>query len=154
MVHRDLSVPESMRSRQQQVRSHLTALGFGTTGTATRIASARTLPAERAIAGLDLAERSAVVVGADVAGRDLRELLAQSRDLDGIDGRSPRRTRSPPGCTSSTPGGGSRSAAPGLPQDLWPAGRSGRRAAALFEHLVASLEGRALAFAVGPWPGA
>ncbi len=168
------SVPESMRSRRQQLRSHLTALGFGNTGTATWLAPARMLPAaERAIAELELTEHSAVFVGAHMAGQDLRDLLAQSWDLDGIDGRyrdfvatfDPVR-RSLAGSAAITPGYAFATYLhvvdawrrlpfrdPGLPRDLLPGDWSGPRATALFELLVATLEGRALAYAVQHWPG-
>lgn len=170
----NFSVPESMRSRRQQLRSHLTTLGFGNTGTATWIAPARMLPsAERAIAELDLTDYSAVFVGSHVAGQDLRTLLADSWDLDGINGRyrdfvaahAPVE-RSLAGSAAITPAYAFATYLhvvdawrrlpfrdPGLPRDLLPADWAGPRATLLFEHLVAALEGRALAYAVRHWPG-
>lgn len=171
----NFSVPESMRSRRQQLRSHLTTLGFGNTGTATWIAPARMLPAaERAIAELELTEYSAVFVGAHVAGRDLRTLVAESWDLAGINGRYRDFVDTHHPIEKSIAGSAFIAPAeafatyllvvdawrrlpfrdPGLPRDLLPADWAGPRATALFEHLVAALEGRALACAVRHWPGA
>lgn len=171
----NFSVPESMRSRRQQLRSHLTTLGFGNTGTATWIAPARMLPAaERAIAELELTDYSAVFVGSHVAGQDLRTLLAESWDLDGINGRYREFVASHAAIEKSLAGSALITPAyafatylrvvdawrrlpfrdPGLPRDLLPEDWAGPRATALFEHLVAALEGRALAYAVRHWPGA
>lgn len=171
----NFSVPESMRSRRQQLRSHLMALGFGNTGTATWIAPARMLAAaERAIAELDLTDHSAVFVGSHVAGQDLRTLLAQSWDLDGINGRYRDFVAAHASIEKSLAGAALITPAdafatylhvvdawrrlpfrdPGLPRDLLPADWAGPHATRLFEHLVAALEGRALAYAVGHWPGA
>lgn len=171
----NFSVPESMRSRRQQLRSHLTTLGFGNTGTATWIAPARMLPAaERAIAELDLTDFSAVFVGSHVAGQDLRALLAESWDLDGINGRYRDFVATHEPIEKSLTGAALITPAyafatylhvvdawrrlpfrdPGLPRDLLPGDWAGPHATRLFEHLVAALEGRALAYAVGHWPGA
>lgn len=171
----NFSVPESMRSRRQQLRSHLTTLGFGNTGTATWIAPARMLPAaERAIAELELTDYSAVFVGSHVAGQDLRTLLAESWDLDGINGRYRDFVTTHETIEKSLAGSALITPAysfatylhvvdawrrlpfrdPGLPRDLLPDDWAGPRATVLFEHLVAALEGRALAYAVGHWPGA
>lgn len=170
----NFSVPESMRSRRQQLRSHLTTLGFGNTGTATWIAPARMLPAaERAIAELDLTDYSAVFVGSHVAGQDLRTLLAESWDLDGINGRYRDFVAAHEPIEKSLAGSALITPAyafatylhvvdawrrlpfrdPGLPRDLLPDDWAGPRATKLFEHLVAALEGRALAYAVRHWPG-
>ncbi|TKV57437.1 PaaX family transcriptional regulator [Nakamurella flava] len=171
----NFSVPESMRSRRQQLRSHLTTLGFGNTGTATWIAPARMLPAaERAIAELDLTDYSAVFVGSYVAGQDLRALVAESWDLAGIDGRYRDFVATHSSIEKSLAGAALITPAyafatylhvvdawrrlpfrdPGLPRDLLPGDWAGPHATRLFEHLVAALEGRALAYAVGHWPGA
>jgi len=169
----NFSVPEVMRSRRQQLRAHLSGLGFGNVGTATWIAPARMLPAaEAAIAELDLVGHSAVFVGRHVAGQDLGSLLHESWDLAGID----RRYREfVTGHADLARALASRSVIepaeafatylrvvdawrrlpyrdPGLPRALLPEDWSGPEAAALFEQLVHRLESRALAHAAGRWP--
>lgn len=169
----NFSVPESMRSRRQQLRAHLASLGFGNTGTATWIAPARMLPAaEAALAELDLVGHSSVFVGQHVGGQDLTELLAQSFDLEGIDRRYRDFVREHTGTARLVEGGVDPATAfatylrvvdtwrrlpyrdPGLPRTLLPADWAGPEAAALFERLVQALEGRALAHAAAHWPAA
>lgn len=171
----NFSVPEAMRSRRQQLRAHLAALGFGNVGTATWIAPARMLPAaEAAIAELDLVGHSAVFVGSHVGGQDLSELIRESWDLVGIDRRYREFTAEYAEISRALDGRGGIEPAqafatylrvvdawrrlpyrdPGLPRTLLPEDWSGPEAAALFEHLVQSLEGRALAHAAGHWPAA
>ena len=169
----NFSVPEAMRSRRQQLRAHLSSLGFGNTGTATWIAPARMLPAaEAAIAELDLVEHSAVFVGTHVAGQDLATLLRQSWDLEGIDRRYREFVAEHTGTAQRVEAGVDPATAfttylhvvdswrrlpyrdPGLPRTLLPADWSGPEAAALFERLVQALEGRALAHAAAHWPAA
>lgn len=169
----NFSVPEAMRSKRQQLRAHLTTLGFGNIGTAMWIAPARMLPAaERAIDELALSRHSAVFVGDHVAGQDLASLLDESWDLTGID----RRYRefvdefSPIAAELDAFGVAEPERAfttylsvvdgwrrlpyrdPGLPRELLAEDWTGPEATALFERLVASLEARALAHAARHWP--
>jgi phenylacetic acid degradation operon negative regulatory protein len=171
----NFSVPETMRSRRQQLRTHLSALGFGNVGTATWIAPARMLPAaERAISEMGLTDHSAVFVGDHVAGQDLAALLYASWDLESIDRRYREFTAAHAPLAARLDGPGVVDPAeafaayltvvdswrrlpfrdPGLPRDLLDDDWSGPEAAALFERLVAALEGRALAHAARHWPGA
>lgn len=169
----NFSVPEAERSKRQQLRAHLASLGFGNVGTAMWIAPARMqAAAERAISELGLTRYSAVFVGDHVAGQDLASLLYESWDLTGIDARyrafidefgpvadeidasgvvDPQRAFT----TYLTAVDGWRRLPyrdPGLPRELLSPDWSGPDAAALFERLVATLEGRALAHAARHWP--
>lgn len=169
----NFSVPESMRSRRQQLRAHLSSLGFGNVGTATWIAPARMLPAaEAAIAELDLVGHSAVFVGSHVAGQDLATLIRGSWDLEGIDRRYREFVEEHADAARllGRRGAGEPAEAfatylqlvdswrrlpyrdPGLPRALLPADWSGPGAAVLFERLVQGLEVRALAHAAARWP--
>lgn len=169
----NFSVPESMRSRRQQLRAHLTSLGFGNVGTATWIAPARMLPAvESAIAELDLVGHSAVFVGSHVAGQDLATLIRETWDLEGIDRRYREFVEEHADTAQVLDGRGGIEPAqafatylqvvdswrrlpyrdPGLPRALLPRDWSGPSAAMLFERLVQGLEGRALAHAAARWP--
>lgn len=169
----NFSVPESMRSRRQQLRAHLSSLGFGNTGTATWIAPARMLPAaEAAIAELDLVGHSSVFIGQHVGGQDLAALLAQSWDLEGIDRRYREFVDEHTGTLARVEAGVDPGEAfatylqvvdswrrlpyrdPGLPRTLLPEDWAGPAAAGLFEQLVQGLEGRALAHAAAHWPAA
>lgn len=171
----NFSVPESMRARRQQLRSHLASLGFGNVGTAMWIAPARMLPAaERAIAELDLADQSAVFVGGYVAGQDLAALAYESWDLAAIDERYRGFLADHTELAERVAASGALEPArafvdylrvvdewrrlpfrdPGLPRELLADDWSGPQAAGLFERLVALLEGRALAHAAGQWPTA
>lgn len=169
----NFSVPESQRSKRQQLRAHLASLGFGNVGTAMWIAPARMqAAAERAIAELDLTRHSAVFVGDHVAGQDLAALLYESWDLTGIDERYRAFIDEFAPVADELGGSGvvdpQRAFAsyltvvdrwrrlpfrdPGLPRELLADDWSGPDAAALFERLVATLEGRALAHAARLWP--
>jgi phenylacetic acid degradation operon negative regulatory protein len=168
----NFSVPESMRGRRQQLRAHLSALGFGNVGTATWIAPARMLPAAAsAIAELDLDGYSAVFVGDHMAGQDLATLLQRSWDLEGLDRRYREFVAEHAGRADLVERGVVELAEafatylqvvdtwrrlpyrdPGLPRTLLPRDWSGPAAAAVFERLVRGLEGRALAYAAGHWP--
>lgn len=167
----NFSVPESMRSRRQQLRAHLSSLGFGNVGTATWIAPARMLPAaQAAIAELDLVGHSAVFVGDHVAGQDLATLIRESWDLAGIDQRYREFVAEHADTLAVVEAGVDPATAfatylqvvdawrrlpyrdPGLPRALLPEDWAGPQAAAVFERLVQALEGRALAHAAGHWP--
>ena len=167
------SIPETARGRRDQLRSHLSALGFGNVSTATWIAPARMQAgAERAIAELGLTSFCAVFVGKYVAGTDLAALMARSWDLDAIDDSyrafitrfantaetlASEHALPPPEAFATylslidhwrrLP-----FLDPGLPTELLPDGWSGGEALALFERLVTLLEGRALAHAAACWP--
>ena len=82
------SVPESARSKRDQLRTHLASLGFGNVGAAMWIAPARMrAAADQAIAELGLTSYCAIFVGDYVGGRDLPGLLRESWDLAEIDRR-------------------------------------------------------------------
>jgi phenylacetic acid degradation operon negative regulatory protein len=168
------SIPETARRRRDQLRSHLSALGFGNVSTATWIAPARMqVLAERAIDELGLTDLCAVFTGRYVAGADLPSLAARTWDLDSMNERyvafcsqfsdaaealaSPRPIRPVDAFITylslvdqwrQLP-----FRDPGLPHDLLPAHWKGGEALTLFEGLVTQLEGRALAHAAGYWPG-
>jgi phenylacetic acid degradation operon negative regulatory protein len=167
------SIPETARARRDQLRSHLSSLGFGNVSTAAWVAPARMQPAaERAIAELDLTSFCAVFAGDYVAGADLATLVARSWDLPAIDARyrgflerfSSAAERLGP--DQQVPGADAFATYlalvdhwrqlpfrdPGLPPTLLPADWTGGEALALFERLVAQLEGRALAHAAAHWP--
>lgn len=166
------SLPESARTKRHQLRSHLTSLGFGNVGAGVWLAPARMRDAaENAITELALTGFCAVFVGDYAGGQDLAGLLRTSWDLEEIaasyrafivefhpvaagltgerllDGRDafvhylgvidhwrklPFRD-------------------PGLPRELLPDDWPAPAATALFQHLVGSLEGRALAHAAPFW---
>jgi phenylacetic acid degradation operon negative regulatory protein len=164
------SIPEKARGRRDQLRSHLSALGFGNVSPATWIAPARMQSAaERAIAELELTDFCAVFTGTYVAGPDLPALVARSWDLPAMD----ERYRSFLARFSDLAGTGAPPIPadafatyvtvvdhwrqlpfrdPALPPDLLPANWSGGDALALFERLVGQLEDGALAHAAGHWP--
>ncbi|GAA1973953.1 PaaX family transcriptional regulator C-terminal domain-containing protein [Nocardioides panacihumi] len=169
----NFSIPESMRSKRQQLRAHLSALGFGNVGTAMWIAPARMRPAaESAIEELGLTRHSAVFVGDHVAGQDLESLLYESWDLTAIDERYRAFIAEFGQVADALDADGEVEAErafttylslvdrwrrlpyrdPGLPRELLAADWSGPEATALFERLVATLESRALAYAGRHWP--
>jgi len=171
----NFSVPESARAKRHQLRGHLSHLGFGNVGTAMWIAPARLRPAaEQAIAELGLDKYAAVFVGDYVGGQDLTTLLYSSWDLAGID-RAYRdfiaRYADVAAALEAQAAIGPQQAFvtylgaidswrklpyhdPGLPRELLAADWSAPAAGALFQKLVAILEGRALAHAAGYWPTA
>ena len=165
----NFSVPETERAKRHQLRSHLSALGFGNVGTAMWIAPARMLAAaEQAIGELGLASYSAVFVGSHAGGQDLTTLVARSWDLDAIaegyhdflDAFGPSAGAVAPGTEFATylslidhwrklP-----FRDPGLPTELLPADWPAVDALRLFEQLVTELEPAALAQAEQRWsPG-
>ncbi|SFC57161.1 transcriptional regulator, PaaX family [Nocardioides terrae] len=169
IVH--FGVPESMRAKRHQLRSHLTSLGFGNIGTALWIAPARMRQAaERAIEDLGLGGYAAIFVGDYFGPQDLTRVLYDSWDLAAID-RGYRdfidAYRSQFRQLSELAGAEAFAAYltmldrwrklpfrdPGLPREVlaadWPAGA----AVALFEELVAVLEGPALDHARASWGG-
>ena len=168
------SVPESARARRHQLRSRLTALGFGMMGGGVWIAPARMAgAAERAIEELGLTSRCALFVGRHVGGEQLSELISDSWNLEEIDQQyqefirscadlaTPQRHGAPDGADAFTAYLGVIDRwrklpyrDPGLPQEVLPAGWSGPEAGALFERLVAALEEHALAHACTSWGAA
>lgn len=167
------SIPETARARRDRLRSHLSSLGFGNVSTATWMAPARMQPvAEQAIADLGLTSCCAVFTGGHVAGADLRVLVARTWDLDGMDARYrafierfAEAARSLAVADAVPPADAFATYVtlvdqwrrlpfrdPGLPADLLPSDWSGGDALALFEDLVAQLEGPALAHAGAYWP--
>ncbi len=166
----NFSVPESQRGKRDQLRSHLSSLGFGNAGTAMWIAPGRMRPsAERAIAELGLTDFSAVFAGHYVAGQDLHELVRRSWDLAGIDRRYAEfldRFGTGPTPPAAVDGREAFVAYlglvdhwrklpfrdPGLPRELLPDDWRAAEAAHLFERLVEHLEARALAHAAQRWP--
>ena len=167
------SVPESARSKRDQLRTHLASLGFGNVGAAMWIAPARMrAAADQAIAELGLASHCAIFVGDYVGGRDLPGLLRESWDLVEIDRRYREFTHRFAG---EARGLGAEGAVdpqraflsylavidqwrklpfrdPGLPREILPADWSAPAAGAIFEGLVAALEPPALAHASNHWP--
>jgi phenylacetic acid degradation operon negative regulatory protein len=171
----NFSVPESIRTKRYQLRSHLASLGFGNIGTAMWIAPARMRgEAERAVAELGLDKYAAIFVGDYVGTQDLTGLLYESWDLDGID-RSYREFvdayRGAADRLDSTAQLEPRPAFatylglvdhwrrlpfrdPGLPREVLDPAWSAPAAAALFERLVEALEKPALEHAAAYWPKA
>lgn len=166
------SVPESARTKRYQLRAHLSSLGFGNVGTAMWIAPARMqAAAERAIAELELASYCAIFVGDYVGGQDLATLLYESWDLAEIDLHYREFVDRFAHAAESLAAAGviePRHAFvtyldvidhwrklpfrdPGLPRELLADDWSAPAAGALFERLVATLEGRALAHAARHW---
>jgi len=169
------SVPESARARRHQLRSRLTALGFGMMGGGVWIAPARLAgAAQRAIEELGLTSRCALFVGRHVGGEQLSELISDSWNLEEIDQQyqefigSCADLTTTPGADGAPEGADAFSAYlgvidrwrklpyrdPGLPPEVLPAGWSGPAAGALFERLVAGLAQHALAHAATSWPAA
>jgi phenylacetic acid degradation operon negative regulatory protein len=168
----NFSIPETERSKRYQLRNHLAHLGFGNAGTAMWLAPARMrAAAEEAIAELDLGQYAAVFVGEYVGSRDLTSLLYESWDLTAID-QSYRdfiaeHQQLADAIESDATTGPQQAFAdylrvidgwrqlpfrdPGLPGEVLAADWNGPTAVALFERLVAQLEGRALAHAAGFW---
>jgi phenylacetic acid degradation operon negative regulatory protein len=169
----NFSVPESLRAKRHQLRSHLGSLGFGNIGTAMWIAPASMrAQAERAVVELGLEEYAAIFVGDYVGTQDLTRLLYDSWDLEGID-RSYRDFIDTYGARAGeleeAPTADPREAFttylevidhwrklpfrdPGLPREVLDPAWSAPEAAALFERLVAALEKPALAHASTYWP--
>jgi phenylacetic acid degradation operon negative regulatory protein len=166
------SVPESARSRRDQLRTHLASLGFGNVGAAMWIAPARMrAAADQAIAELGLTSYCAIFVGDYVGGRDLPGLLRESWDLAEIDRRYLEFARRFDdearhlGADGNDPQRAFLSYLavidqwrklpfrdPGLPREILPADWSAPAAGALFEALVSALEPPALAHAAAHWP--
>jgi phenylacetic acid degradation operon negative regulatory protein len=168
----NFSVPESARAKRHQLRAHLAALGFGNVGTAMWIAPARMKgAAEQAIAELGLDKYAAIFVGDYVGGQDLSTLLYDSWDLAAIDRRYQdfiARFAAEAARLEASAVLDNRQAFvtylgvvdqwrklpfrdPGLPREVLADDWSAPAAVALFERLVALLEGRALAHAAGYW---
>jgi phenylacetic acid degradation operon negative regulatory protein len=168
----NFSIPESARTKRYQLRAHLSALGFGNVGTAMWIAPARMqAAAERAIVELGLTSHCAIFVGDYVGGQDLASLLYESWDLTEIDLHYREFVDRFGDQADSLAAAGviePRHAFvtyldvidhwrklpfrdPGLPRELLADDWSAPAAGALFERLVASLEGRALAHAARHW---
>lgn len=170
IVH--FGVPESMRTKRQQLRAHLSHLGFGNVGTALWIAPARMRePAKRAIAELDLSAHTAMFVGAYHGTQDLTELLYNSWDLTAIDqsyrdfvGEYEARATAMERDQPASPDAFTIYIAmldqwrklpfrdPGLPSEVLAPDWNGPRAVAVFERLVAVLEKPALEHAATHWP--
>jgi phenylacetic acid degradation operon negative regulatory protein len=167
------SVPESARSKRDQLRTHLAALGFGNVGAAMWIAPARMrAAADQAIAELGLTSYCAIFVGDYVGGRDLPALLRESWDLAEIDRRyrefTHRFAAEARGLEADGAGDPRRAFLsylavidqwrklpfrdPGLPREILPEDWSAPAAGALFEGLVAALEPPALKHAANHWP--
>ncbi|QSR24151.1 PaaX family transcriptional regulator [Nocardioides aromaticivorans] len=163
----NFSVPESIRSKRYQLRSHLSALGFGNIGTAMWIAPARMRgAAEQAVAELGLDKHAAIFVGDYVGTQDLTGLLYESWDLAGID-RSYREfideyaDIAPP--SEPRPAFATYLGLvdhwrrlpfrdPGLPREVLGSDWSAPEATAVFERLVATLEKPAIEHAAAYWP--
>ncbi|WP_330347099.1 PaaX family transcriptional regulator [Streptomyces sp. NBC_00582] len=168
----NFSVPESARALRHQLTAHLTSLGFGNIGSAVWIAPARMLPAaQRAIAELELTEQCAVFVGDYVAGQPLPSMVRGGWDLDGIDQRYREFIGEYEGEADRLAEAGVIAGThafvtylsvidhwrklpfrdPGLPREVLAEDWSGPAAVRLFERMVTTLEGRALAHAASYW---
>jgi phenylacetic acid degradation operon negative regulatory protein len=168
-----VSVPESARAKRHQLRSRLSALGFGNVSTATWLAPARLLTAaERAIDELALTDLCAIFVGDHAGGQDLRTLVDRNWDLGLINARYREFIDQFGQRAAGLESGGVIDAGPafvtylelvdywrklpfrdpGLPEALLSTDWSAVPAGALFERCVALLERRALAHAVSRWP--
>ncbi|WP_347401908.1 PaaX family transcriptional regulator C-terminal domain-containing protein [Nocardioides sp. S5] len=163
----NFSVPESIRPKRYQLRSHLSHLGFGNIGTAMWIAPARMRSAAvKAVAELGLEEYAAIFVGGYVGTQDLTALLYESWDLTGID-RSYREFIDAYGkvIASTEPREAFETYLgvvdhwrrlpfrdPGLPREVLDPDWSAPAAAALFERLARALERPAMKHAATYWP--
>ena len=166
------SVPETARARRQQLRSALSALGFGNTASAVWMAPARMRPAaEQAITELGLLEHCALFVGDHAGGQPLPRLVAGTWDLAEIDRRYAAFTERYAAIADELAAAETIDPAhsfsvyldvvdawrrlpyrdPGLAAELLPENWSAPAAGALFERLVGLLEGRALAHAAAHW---
>ncbi|MFR9795469.1 PaaX family transcriptional regulator C-terminal domain-containing protein [Streptomyces sp. MS06] len=169
----NFSVPESARARRHQLTAHLTSLGFGNIGSAVWIAPARMLAsAQRAIAELDLTGQCAVFVGHYAAGQELAAMVRNGWDIEGIERRyeefiEDHEAEADRLATAAFVDGKHAFVTylslvdhwrklpfrdPGLPPEVLPEDWSGPAAVRLFERMVATLEGRALAHAAPYWP--
>jgi phenylacetic acid degradation operon negative regulatory protein len=167
----NFSVPESIRSKRYQLRSHLAHLGFGNVGTAMWIAPARMRAAvENAVDELGLRDYATIFVGDYVGPQDLSALLYGSWDLAAIDQsyrdfsadyraqarRVEKQTPDPREAFALYLGVVDRWRKlpfrdPGLPTELLDKDWSGPAAATVFERLVSVLEEPALAHAATYW---
>jgi phenylacetic acid degradation operon negative regulatory protein len=166
------SVPEAARTKRHQLRAHLTSLGFGNVGSALWLAPARMRgAAEQAIAELGLTSRCAIFVGDYVGGQDLATMLHESWDFHRIDagyrGFIAHFAQQADGlATSDVVEPRDAFVAylkvidhwrrlayrdPGLPPEVFDEHWSAPPAGRLFERLVKTLEGRALAHAATYW---
>jgi phenylacetic acid degradation operon negative regulatory protein len=169
----NVSVPESIRAKRYQMRSHLDSLGFGNVGTAIWIAPARMrTAAEQALAELELQDYAAIFVGDYVGTQDLTKLLYESWDLRGIDQSYRDFTAEYADRVAALEQAPSIDAGeafvtylavldhwrklpfrdPGLPHEVLDPDWAAPEAVALFERLVAVLEKPALAHAASYWP--
>lgn len=81
-------MPEVERAIRHQLRTRLTAVGFGRVGAAVWIAPARALDAgRRVISELDIAMNCSVFVGRYAGERDLREIVREGWDLRDLETR-------------------------------------------------------------------
>ncbi|GAB3771390.1 phenylacetic acid degradation operon negative regulatory protein [Nocardioides ginsengisegetis] len=170
IVH--FGVPETMRAKRQQLRAHLSSLGFGNVGTALWIAPARMrAAAERAVAELGLEAYTAVFVGAYHGTQDLTALLYGSWDLAAIDEAYREFVATyEPGVAAAERRQPDQASAfvtylqaldqwrklpymdPGLPAEVLASSWHGPQATAVFERLVSTLERPALVHARTHWP--
>lgn len=168
VVH--FGVPESLRAKRHQLRAHLASLGFGNVGTALWIAPARMQEAaERAVTELELGDHAAIFVGDYHGPQDLTAMLYDSWDLDEIDQgyREFIEVYGPQARKLARLRDREAFAAylamvdrwrklpfrdPGLPREVLADDWSAGEAVALFERLVADLEGPALEHARSQWP--
>jgi phenylacetic acid degradation operon negative regulatory protein len=169
----NFSIPESVRSKRDQLRAQLSSLGFGNVGTAMWIAPARMQgAAEAALAELGLEKYSAMFLGSYVGGQDLATLLYQSWDLAEInqgykDFIERYRTRAAVLARSGAALDPQEAFVtyvdvidhwrrlpfrdPGLPRDLLADDWSAPEAVGLFEQLMGELQDPALVHASAHW---
>ena len=170
IVH--FGVPETMRAKRQQLRAHLSSLGFGNVGTALWIAPARMrAAAERAVAELGPRGPHRHLRRRVPRTQDLTGLLYGSWDLAAIDEayREFVATYEPVVAAAERRQPDQASAFvtylqaldqwrklpykdPGLPAEVLASNWHGPQATAVFERLVSALERPALVHARTHWP--
>lgn len=167
------SIPEASRSKRDQLRAHLSALGFGNVSGATWIAPARmSRAADQAVYELGLTANCAMFTGDYVGGQRLDDLVRRSWDLEQIDQRYRTFIAQFEGMEAELkaenpidPGDAFARYVdlvdhwrrlpfrdPGLPRMLLPADWAAAEAVSTFERLVALLEATALGHATSFWP--
>ncbi|WP_433521365.1 PaaX family transcriptional regulator [Nocardia pseudovaccinii] len=171
LVH--TSIPERQRSVRHQLRSRLSSVGFGNLGSGLWVAPARMEQVARStLTELRLHEQSVIFVGAHIPGHDLERVVGRCWDLPAINERyrSFVHLHRPPAevlRSREMIDGRAAFAAymtliddwrglplrdPGLPRELLGTEWAAEEAVAVFDDFVATLEGRALAYAAGYWP--
>jgi len=164
------TIPETARSLRHQLRSHLSANGFGRAGAALWIAPARELAAaRRVIESLGLAERCTVFVGDYAGARDLVSLVGEGWDLTGLENDYREFITSVRDRLPDASGGDDAASFsqylltidqwrplayrdPGLPVELVGHAQQASQAGELFEQVIAQVRAPAMRYAAARWP--